>query len=502
LSLLGIDIGTSSCKGAVFDCNGDILAKCCEEYSSYSPQPGMVEMDANVFWNAFVKIIKYLSEATVNNKIEALSICSHGESFVPIDKRGNAIGPVLMNQDNRALKQTELLEKRIGKKKIYEKTGMPPHAMYSINKIIWIKENLPDLFDITDKFVSIKDYILIKMGLPPYTDYSTASRTMAFNIKEKEWSREILDYAGINKDKMSIPIPSGERVGKISLKMSRILGLSDGVIIAAGGHDQPCGTLGSGSINSGDISDSAGTYECLSAVSNTPLNNEVALKYNINSYCHVIPDRYVTLAFFPAGIVTKWFTEQFCYEEKQNALNLGKSFFDLIDEKTKEECSGPTGLYITPHFTGSCNPYWDVRATGIIAGLTPAVTKYHIYKAIYEGIAFELAINVNVLEKVTGTINNIKIYGGNSNSEFTIQLRSDITGKEIFKLGTSETVCLGAAMLAGISAKVYSNENDAINNLIKPSIRFKPDIKMKSNYLNQIDKYTLLYSSLESFRKK
>lgn len=216
MSLLGIDLGSSSCKGVVFDYNGEVLEKCTREYYPYSPAPEMVEMDPEIFLHAVVNVITNLSNMIPSETIEALSISSHGETFIAVDSHGKAIAPAVMNSDNRAVQQVKRWEQNIGNEKIYQITGLPPHPMFSINKIIWIKENIPDIFNRTKRFVSVGDYILMKMGLQPYTDYSLASRTMAFDIKNRKWPEEILNYVGIKAEKLSIPIPSGIIAGKLS----------------------------------------------------------------------------------------------------------------------------------------------------------------------------------------------------------------------------------------------------------------------------------------------
>lgn len=500
MSLLGIDIGSGSCKGVVFDYFGEILASASYEYSTYSPGPNMAEINPEIFWEAVIKITRQLAAAVANNPIEALSISSHGETIIPIDRFGNAVSPAIMNSDNRAVEQSIWWEKALGREKIYEITGLPLHTMFALNKIMWLKQYKPDVYAKTERFVSVEDYIIIKMGLPPYTDYSIASRIMAFDIVKKKWSEEILKCADINEEKLSIPIASGERAGKLSLTIANILGLREGTIVGMGGHDQPCGALGSGVINKGEVSDSAGTYECLTAVTENPGNTEKALKYSLNSYCHVIQDRYVTLAFFPAGLVSRWFIEQFCYEDKMQAELQNKSTFDILYENTQRVSPGPTGLCITPHFVGSCNPYWDVRATGVMAGLTPQITRYHIYKAIYEGIACELAINVKALEEIIGSFKSIKINGGNAKSTFTVQLRADLTEKKIHVLNTTEAVCQGAAMLAGMAAGIYISGEDAVGKVVKIKHTYTPDNESTAAYARQMNRYKQVYPSMGSIR--
>ncbi|MBO9570805.1 MAG: hypothetical protein J7497_01135 [Chitinophagaceae bacterium] len=501
MSLLGIDIGSSSCKGVVFNANGIELARGGQSYSTVNTGPAMVEMDASLIRDAVFNVIRELAKKTTDDPIKAFAISSHGETTIPVDKNGKAVGAAIMNSDNRAIEETEWWETSFGRERIYSITGVPLHSMFSLNKIMWLKKNNPELYNKTDKFLSVGDYILMQLGLPPYTDFSLACRTMAFDINKHDWSEEILTHCDIPKQKLGIPVASGSVAGKLSKEIANELGLNEGVIVALGGHDQPCGALGAGAINSGDVFDSAGTYECMAAVSAAPMNTPQALTYSLNSYCHVLPGKFVTLAFFPAGLVSSWFTDQFCYEEKIIAEQSGKSLFDVLNEKIGVYSPGPTELNITPHFVGSCNPTWDVRAKGVMAGFTPGTTKYHIYKAIHEGIACELSINTEVLDEVVGEFKQMNIAGGNSRSLFTVQLRADLTGKQINILKNDEAVCLGAAILAGIAVGVYKDAADAVSKTVQIEKTVLPDTNAKKQYEKQISRYKVIYPSLAPYRE-
>lgn len=458
-------------------------------------------MDATIFREMVFSVIRKLCKQVRDHPVEAFAISSHGETTIPVDKQGNATHPAIMNSDNRAGEEAGWWERTFGREEIYKITGVPLHEMFSLNKILWIRKNLPEVYAKTDRFLSVGDYILTQLGLPPYTDFSLASRTMAFDISKQRWSEKILGHCGIPAEKLGIPMASGTIAGRLSKEIALDLGLQEGTAVALGGHDQPCGALGAGAVHPGDVTDSAGTYECMTAVSDMAMNTPKAFDYSLNSYCHVVPDKYVTLAFFPAGMVPSWFTAQFCYEDKIMAQKVGKDLFELLDEKISEYCPGPTGLNIVPHFVGSCTPYWDSRARGTMAGLTPGITRFHIYKAIYEGIACELAINVGALEEVVGEFERMIISGGNSRSPFTVRLRADITGKTFHLLRSKEAVCLGAAILAGISTGVFRDAQDAVARIVQTEKTISPDFNTRSDYKKQYERYKVLYHSFDQYRQ-
>ena len=500
MSLLGIDIGSGSCKGVAFAVDGRVLAQADAAYHPVSHGGGMVEIDAECFWTAASDVIRRIAAAVPHDPIAAMAISSHGETFVAVGRNGRSVAPALMNSDNRAAAQVDWWRENVGAERIYELTGLPLHAMFALNKIMWFKANRPELYARSVRFLSVGDYILLRLGMPFVTDYSLAGRTMAFDIHKKTWSAELLAAAGIGPEYFPEVMPAGHKVGTLSHRMAAELGLPDGVVVALGGHDQPCGALGAGAIDPGQVAVAAGTYECATAVSDRPVNTPLAFGYSLNSYCHVVPDRYVTLAFFPAGIAARWFTEQFGGEDRMAAEREHRPFYDVFNERTQATCPGPSGICFTPHLIGACNPYWDVRATGTVAGITPDKTRYHLYKAILEGIACELALNVNALEEVVGTFDVMTISGGNAKADFAVQLRADLTGKTILSRHTAECVCQGAALLAGIAAGIYADASDAVGQTMRRGKVFAPDSEVRKAYARQYEQYQTLYRALAPVR--
>lgn len=495
MSLLGIDIGSGSCKGAAFDLDGKLLAKAEAGYEVGT------ELDPECFRNAAFAVIRAIAAKTARDPVTALGIGSHGETFVPVDGAGHAVGPAVMNSDNRATAEVEWWEKEFGTERLYAVTGLPLHAMFALNKILWLRTHRPEVFSMSRKFLSAADYVLANLGMPYVTDFSLAGRTMAFDIRKRNWSDGILAAAGIGRDRFPEAVPAGTKIGELSPETAAELGLHPGVAVTVAGHDQPCGALGAGAVRPGVAAVSAGTYECAAAISAEPANNAKALGFRLNSYCHVVPDRYVTLAFFPAGIAARWFAEQFCGEDRAEAERQKRPFLEYLDERTVAACPGPSGICFTPHLVGSCNPDWDVRATGAVVGLTPGKTRYHLRKALYEGIACELARNLAALETVAGPVEELRIGGGNARADFSVQLRADFAGKSFFVPEVTETVCLGAALLAGIASGVYPDCNLAVQQAVRIGRRFLPDEAGRRAYAAQLELYRQFYRSLAPVRE-
>jgi xylulokinase len=243
----------------------------------------------------------------------------------------------------------------------------------------------------------------------------------------------------------------------------------------------------------GDAADSAGSYECLTVVSEEPTLSAEALGYSLNSYCHVVPDRYVTLAFFPAGVVLRWFRDQFAFPEVEEAKRSHKNVYDLLTSKLPE---GVSGICFTPHFIGSGNPTWNVSATGAIVGLQSDRTRYHLFKAILEGIACELNINLKVLEPLIGRIEMLRTTGGGARSATWLAMRASITGKSVASMCNPEAVCLGAAILGGVAAGIYSDAWEGVRRAVAISHVYEPDQRQAEEYADQVARYNKLYPAL------
>jgi xylulokinase len=504
MSLLAIDIGSSKCKAVVFALTGEILAQHSCAYTPEFPAPAHAEINPEFFWRAVCSCSHAVSK-DLSDPVRALCLSSHGETFVPVNGSNQAIAPAILNQDNRATEETLWLEKTFGRKQLFEITGLVAHPMYPVPKLLWLRKHRPDMFAASVRFLSVIGYVLSRLGLPAYIDYSLASRYLAFDIRKRRWSEDILAATEINAECLPIPVPAGTIVGKLDGATARQLGLSAGTIVVMGGHDQPCGALGVGAIGSGRVADSMGTYECLLAASDQPSLTAAALAASLNSYCHVVPDKFVTLAYFPSGIMLKWFhdllhTEVHGGAHGDNLLTQGgdPSSAESAHYATleREAAAGPTGLCITPNLIGTCNPDFNPHERGVISGLSANTTRSQIYKGILEGLACELAQMTDILENAVGEFRDIYVTGGGSRSALGLQLRAGLSGRELHVMECPEAVCLGGAILAGVASGEYGSLREGVKLVVRDVSTVSPDPAITSAYAQQARQYRRLRSAL------
>ncbi len=493
MSLLAVDIGSSRCKAVVFAVTGEILAQHACAYAPEFPAPSQAEMDAERFWRALCAC-SLAASRNLSDPVRALCLSSHGETFVPVNGRNEAIAPAILNQDNRATEETVQLERLFGRKRLFEITGLVAHPMYPVPKILWLRKHRPEMFASSVRFLSVIGYLLSRLGLPAYIDYSLASRYLAFDIRRRQWSQEILAAIEINAECLPVAVAAGTIAGKLDAAAASQLGLLSGTMVVMGGHDQPSGALGVGAIDAGRVADSMGTYECLAAASDQPSSTDAALAASLNSYCHVVPDKFVTLAYFPSGIMTKWFHD-LLYGEKcsEGVPAQGSGAFDAESihyaalERGAPE--GPTGLCITPNLIGTCNPDFNPHARGIISGLSANTTRSQIYKGILEGLACELSQMAEILANAVGEFRDIYVTGGGSRSVLGLQLRAALSGRRLHVMKSPEAVCLGGAILAGVAAGEYGSLREAVEAVVREVSIVSPESAIAAAYAQQVKQY-------------
>ena len=493
MSLLAIDIGTSRAKGIAFNASGSILAQQESAYSPEFPQPSFAELRAETFWSAFRDLCRAISDGLTQDPVEALCICSHGETFVCVDGKGNALGPAILNLDGRAALESDWCAETFGAKELFGITGLVAHPMYPLPKLIWLRKHAPELFGAA-RFLPVVSYLLQRLGLPSVVDYSLASRFLAFDILRRCWSDDILALAGISVRQLPEAVAAGTEVGKLSAEAARELGLGEGIPIVVGGHDQACAALGVGAIEEGKVSDSAGTYECLTVVTRQPQLGEAALAVNLNSYCHVAPGLFLTLAYFPSGIMVEWFCDLIdgrCKTGTGASNFAGRSRYAALEGQAPE---GPTGLCVTPNLIGTCHPDFNPHVRGVIWGITPTSDRAQVYKGILEGIAMEFAGIAACLERVTGPFIEVRVTGGGVRSRTGLRLRASLSGKKIQLMACPESVCLGGAILASVAAATHRDISAAVRAMVQEASVVEPDASEAASYQEQFRRYRALSS--------
>jgi xylulokinase len=492
MSVLGLDIGTTGTKAVVFAEDGEILASAYEEYPLIFPRPGWAEIDSGVIWAAVQRVLAEAAQGA-RDPVKALSVSVFGESFMPVAKDGTPLYNTILSFDARAQEQAGRLTEKLGRREIFQLTGMPQHSSYTVNKVMWLRDNEPEVFRRTWKFLLWEDYFFLKLGLEPKIDYSLVGRTLAMDVRTRTWAEPILDAAELDPTRFATPCPSGEIVGEVSRKAAKALGLPVGAKVVAGGHDQPACALGAGVIDPGVSTDTTGTVECMTIAMAEPVLTDAMLAANHCVYPHCAPGRYVSLAFlYTAGSILRWFRDRFGAEAIREAKRRKKDIYDLLISKAPE---GPTDLFLLPHFQGTGTPYLDSNSRGIVAGLTLNTTFEDVTRAILDGVAYEMRINLDSVRSGGLQVAKFNAIGGGSRSDRWCQAKADITGLPVAAMDVSEAGCLGVAMLAGTAIGVWPSLDEAIGQLVRVRKSFTPNPEQQKLYDRGFQVYRQVYKS-------
>ena len=480
MSLLGIDIGSTGVKAVAFAPDGVILGQAYREYSEIYPRPGWIELDPQQVWDGIIAVIGSVVDQTRDDPPTAMCMSALGEAFTPVDRHGDFLYNTVVSPDSRAVAQADSWNARLGSQRVFEITGMPLHPSFTLSKLMWIREEMPELHARVHKYLLWPDLVMLRLGLQPRVDYSLAGRTMAFDIHRKQWSEQMLHGAEIAPELLAEPIPSGEVVGALDARAAKLTGLPEGCLVVAVGHDQPMNALGAGVIKPGMAVDGMGTVECVTAALAEPVLTEPMRHWNYCCYPHVVAGMYVTLGYnYTSGGLLRWYRDNFAQHDMARARQECADVYDLILDELPAE---PTGLLVLPYLAGSGTPYLDPLASGAILGLTLADDRKRMVKSILEGTCYELALNLLRMSEGGIRIDRLRATGGGSKSPQWLQIKADITGRRVITLNVGESGCLAGAMLAGVAAGIYSDVPQAVEHLIEERDKFQPDPRRHSQY--------------------
>jgi xylulokinase len=495
MSYLGIDIGTTGCKAVVFDGEGHALCQAYREYATISPQQGWFELDPRQVMAACRQTIAEVAKKVKDtDAVAAIGVSSQGEAFTLLDKKGNYLCNAMVSFDNRSQSQVREFTESFGDKKLYQITGHSAHTLFSLFKLLWIKQNKPDVFKAIHRLFCFGDLLTYELTGIAQISHNLASRTMLFDVNKCTWSIPILNALELDEKVLSLPVSAGHTVGRIIPQIAEELGLDSDTIVVTGGHDQCCGALGVGVTGSGIAAYSIGTVECVTPAFDTCVLNETMRQSNFATYPHTVKGLYTTVAFTTAGgSLLRWFRDTFCNSEVAQAKRTGEDTYELILKNIPIE---PTSLFVLPHFASTGTPYFNPSPLGGIIGLSLTTTKSEIAKALLEGITYEMKVNLELLRKAGGDITQLRAFGGGAKSAVWMQIKADILNMPITTLAVTEAGCLGAAMLAANATGKVGTLQDCSQMWVKPVQTYQPRPEQVLKYKKLFEVYSHIYDSL------
>ena len=483
--IAALDLGTTGCRTFIFDLAGNIMGSDYEEWKSFYPTPSSVEQDANAWWSSIKKTIDAAikKSGVAPNEIVSLSVTNQRETIVPVDKEGNPLHNALVWQDRRTTEQVEFIEEKIGLDKIYQTTGLTIDPYFSATKILWFKQEKPAIYEKTHKVLLVSDFIINKLTGKFVTDFSNASRTMLFDIKNLRYSEDIASELEIDLDKMPEAVESGVDIGEINCAET-CFDLKTLVITGAG--DQQSAALGVGVTAPGELKCTTGTGSFILAYLEEPKFDP---QKRVLCSCHAVPGTWVQEAsIFTSGAVLRWFRDEIAHEECSRVEN-GQDPYDIITAEAEKSPIGANGVLLLPHFIGAGAPHWNPYAKGLIFGLALGHQRRDLFRAVLEGVAFEVRKNIEVFKELKIEPKELKLTGGGSRSDFWNQIMANVLGVTCVRNVIEEATSLGAAILAASGAGLFPDIAKAADNLCKVDKKWITNEKYKA-YYDQLYQYS------------
>lgn len=486
--LLGIDIGTSACKIAIFNRQGEVIAQSNQTYSLYYPNPGWVEQNPDEWWNSICLGIKdcFIKSKIAPSQIVGIGIDGQSWSSIPVDGEGNCLHNTPIWMDTRAKDIAERVTKEVGADRIFQIAGNSFNPSYTAPKILWFKESKPEVYKKTEKFLHSNSYIVMKLTGIMSSDKCQNYGIHFFNTNTLTYDEGLAKEIGISIEKVADVYSCHDVVGYVTKEASKITGLAEGTPVVAGGLDAACGTLGAGVCKAKQTQIQGGQAGGMSLCVDQPIAHPKLILSP-----HVVPDLWLLQGgTVGGGGALRWMKQEFGPEES----------FDEFTSLAEKIAAGSDGVVFLPYLSGERSPLWNPDAKAVFYGLGFDKTKGHMIRALLEGVVFSVAHNFRVAEEAGVNIKemDIRAMGGAANSKLWMQIYSDVTGCKI-SIPTSDTATtLGAAMMAGVGIGMYKSFEEAVNETVKITRIQEPCAENYEEYKKAMDLYLELGDKLKS----
>ncbi|MDO4521975.1 MAG: xylulokinase [Eubacteriales bacterium] len=479
---IGIDLGTSAVKLLLMDGAGKIQNIVSREYPLYFPHPGWSEQKPEDWWNGVEEGLDELIADCDKSQIAGIGIGGQMHGLVALDEKDDVIRPAMLWNDGRTQKQTDYLNNVIGKKKLSEYTANIAFAGFTAPKILWMKEEEPDNFAKIRKIMLPKDYIAFKLSGVHCTDYSDASGMLLLDVKNKKWSKEMLEICGITEDVMPKLFESYESVGDILPELAERFGIPKNVKIVAGAGDNAAAAVGTGTVGDGMCNISLGTSGTI-FISSKEFGVD---EHNaLHSFDHADGKYHLMGCMLSAASCNKWWMDEI----------IGTK--DYAGEQTKIEKLGENHVFFLPYLMGERSPHNNPNARGTFIGMTMDTTRADMTQAVLEGVAFAIRDSFEVAKSLGIKIDRTKICGGGAKSPLWKKIFANVLGIKVDVIESEEGPGYGGAMLAAVACGEFATVEEAAAKLVKIVDTIEPDAELVAKYNDRYAKFVKIYPTVK-----
>lgn len=500
--LLGVDLGTSGTKTVLFDEDGNVVASKTIEYPLYQEKNGWAEQEPLDWWNAAADTIHaVITESGVDNKdIKGLGISGQMHGLVMLDKDGNVLRRSIIWCDQRTAKECEEITARVGAERLIEITANPALTGFTASKILWVRNNQPDIYAKCAHILLPKDYVRYMLTGDFATEVSDASGMQLLDVPNRCWSDEVLEKLEIDKALLPKVYESPEVTGVISEEAAKRTGLAAGTIVVGGAGDNAAAAVGTGVVEDGKAFTTIGTSGVVFAHTD---NISIDPKGRVHTFCCAIPGAWHVMGVTQgAGLSLKWFRDNFCGAEKETAAGMGVDPYYLMDQQAARSPIGCNRLLYLPYLMGERTPHLDPDCRGAFIGLSAMHTKYDMLRAVMEGVTYSQRDSVEVLKTMGVSIDGMLACGGGGSSKLWRQMLADTYNCAVRTVASKEGPALGVAILAGVGAGLYPSVQEGCRRVIRLNAPQEPIKENVPKYEAFYRMYTKLYPALKDCYKE
>ena len=481
---IGIDLGTSACKFLLMDEKGQIKNIVSEEYPLEFPQPGWSQQRPEDWMKAVYEGIPKLLSGFDGQQVAGIGAGGQMHGLVVLDESDAVIRPAILWNDGRTAKEVDYLNQVIGKEKLSEYTANIAFAGFTAPKLLWMKANEPELFAKIAKIMLPKDYINYCLSGVHCTDVSDASGMLLFDVKNKCWSKEMLDIIGVKEEQMAKIFESYEPVGKILPEMAEKLGISRDCVIAAGAGDNAAAAVGTGTVGDGACNLSLGTSGTLFISSKSFGVDE---KNGLHSFAHADGYYHLMACMLSAASCNKWLMEDI-FQTQDYAGE---------QEKITDEKLGRNHVFFLPYLMGERSPINDTNARGTFTGMTMDTTRADLTQAVLEGVAFAIRDSLEIARSQGIEVTTSKICGGGARSALWKRMFANILNVKLEILESEQGPGMGGAMLAMVADGTYGSVKEVCDALVKVVDCVEPEPELVALYEERYQQFRLIYPALK-----
>lgn len=482
--LMGIDIGTSACKVAIFSPGGEALAQTLSEYPVFYPQPGWAEQDPADWWAGVCKAVRRaLEESGVSPaQIAAVGVDGQSWSAIAVDAQGQPLCNTPIWTDTRARAECDEIRAILPEEKLFEVCGNPIQPSYTLPKILWYRNHRPDVLGRTAHILQSNSFIVMRLTGAVTQDRSQGYGLCCYDMRRGQWDMDVARALGIRDGLLPPLVDCHQVVGQVTAAAAAQTGLAAGTPVVAGGLDAACGTLGAGVVRPGEAQEQGGQAGGMSlCIGSYAADPRLILS------AHVAPGRWLLQGGTTGGGgALKWLREQCCPELS----------FEQMSDLAATVPAGSEGVLFLPYMAGERSPIWDPNACGVFYGLGFAKTRAHLIRAVMEGVGYALRHNLEVAREAGAQAGTLRAMGGSANSRVWTQLKADITGQPIEVPASDTATTLGAALLAGVGVGVYPDLEAAVAQTVAVRRAHVPDSAIRAVYDRGYGRYRELYERL------